>query len=92
MHVERKTGARAVANSDMSRRQRSPEPVATFNPVVEWRRGRLLAAGFATDLAADLAEQCATDLHAILELVDRGCPPELAARILAPLDEIGKPC
>jgi hypothetical protein len=28
------------------------------------------------------------DLHALLELVDRGCPPALAARILAPLDEI----
>jgi hypothetical protein len=26
------------------------------------------------------------DIHALLELVDRGCPPHLAARILAPLD------
>jgi hypothetical protein len=77
----------------MSRRQRIPEPPARFNAVVEWRRGRLLAAGFATDLAADLAEQCATDLHALLELVDRGCPPEFAVRILAPLDdETGKLC
>jgi hypothetical protein len=24
------------------------------------------------------------DLHALLELVDRGCPPELAVRIVAP--------
>jgi hypothetical protein len=24
------------------------------------------------------------DLHALLELVDRGCPPPLAVRILAP--------
>jgi hypothetical protein len=26
------------------------------------------------------------DLHELLVLVDRGCPPPLAARILAPLD------
>jgi hypothetical protein len=26
------------------------------------------------------------DLHALIELVERGCPPPLAARILAPLD------
>jgi hypothetical protein len=26
------------------------------------------------------------DVHALLELVDRGCPPVLAARIMAPLD------
>jgi hypothetical protein len=33
-----------------------------------------------------LARDPRTDLHALLELVDRGCRPELAARILAPLD------
>jgi hypothetical protein len=27
------------------------------------------------------------DLHALLELVDRGCAPDLAVRILAPLDQ-----
>jgi hypothetical protein len=26
-------------------------------------------------------------LHALIELVERGCPPELALRILAPLDD-----
>jgi hypothetical protein len=26
------------------------------------------------------------DVHALIELVERGCRPELAARILAPLD------
>jgi len=54
--------------------------------VNEWRRSRLLAAGFAPDLAAELAEQRSVDLHAALSLIDRGCPPELAARILAPLE------
>jgi hypothetical protein len=26
------------------------------------------------------------DLHELLVLIDRGCPPVLAARILAPID------
>jgi hypothetical protein len=52
-----------------------------------WRARRLRAAGFSSELAARLAEHPAYDLHAVLELVDRGCAPELAARILAPLDD-----
>jgi hypothetical protein len=60
--------------------------------LVEWRRRRLRAAGFAPAAAAALASDCAADLHALLELVDRGCPPHLAARILAPLDTEHRPC
>jgi hypothetical protein len=40
----------------------------------------------------DLAGDCAIDLHALLELVDHGCPPALAARILAPLEADRRPC
>ena len=50
-----------------------------------WRLCWLLDAGFETDLAEQLAASPGVDLHAILELVDHGCPPELAARILAPI-------
>jgi hypothetical protein len=32
-----------------------------------------------------LAHNPEIDLHALLDLIDRGCPPELAARITAPL-------
>jgi hypothetical protein len=59
--------------------------------VVAWRTERLLAAGFERDLAGRLAADGGVDLHALLELVDRGCPPELAARILAPLDAQRRP-
>jgi hypothetical protein len=52
---------------------------------VQWREGRLLTAGFEADLAEDLAHQERIDLHELLKLVDQGCPPHLAARILAPL-------
>ena len=50
-----------------------------------WRRLRLLEAGFPTSLAATVAADPRFDLHALLQLVDRGCSPELAVRILAPL-------
>jgi hypothetical protein len=55
--------------------------------VVAWRRRRLERAGFDPQLADTLASDRRRDLHALLELVDRGCPPPLAARILAPLDQ-----
>jgi hypothetical protein len=60
--------------------------------VVRWRTSRLREAGFSAQLAAALADDCAYDLHAVLQLVDRGCPAELAARILAPLDRDARPC
>ena len=53
--------------------------------VRSWRRCRLLEAGFSVALADTVAADPRFDLHAILELVDRGCPPDLAVRILAPL-------
>lgn len=53
---------------------------------ISWRAERLLAAGFSGALARQLAGDPQVDVHALLELVDHGCPPELAARIMAPLD------
>jgi len=54
--------------------------------VLRWRRGQLLRAGFALPLAAAIAADPQYDLHALIELVERGCGPELAVRIVAPLD------
>jgi hypothetical protein len=62
----------------------SPRPAE----VVQWRQDRLAAAGFAPAPAAELAQSRDIDLHAVLDLIDQGCPPVLAARILAPLDEL----
>ena len=53
---------------------------------VQWRVKKLRSLGFSADLANELARDGRLDIHALLELVDRGCPPHLAARILAPLD------
>jgi hypothetical protein len=60
--------------------------------VVAWRRTRLRKAGFDSELAEQLSRECAVDLHALIELVERGCPPPLAARILAPLDHERAAC
>jgi hypothetical protein len=68
-------------------RQRGPEL-----QVLTWRRGRLLDAGFGIELAEVLAADRRMDLHALLQLVERGCPPALAARILAPLDDGDRRC
>jgi hypothetical protein len=63
-------------------RERHPLP----SEVVAWRRERLTSAGFAGDFARTLARDRRIDLHALIELTERGCPPEIAARILAPLE------
>jgi hypothetical protein len=38
-------------------------------------------------LASRVARDGRHDVHSLIELVERGCPPELAVRITAPLDE-----
>jgi hypothetical protein len=58
------------------------EPAA----VAAWRAQRLERAGFEHALAERLSRDPRWDVHALLELVERGCPPALATRILAPLD------
>ncbi|MGH8572904.1 MAG: hypothetical protein ACREX8_10055 [Gammaproteobacteria bacterium] len=60
--------------------------------VVGWRCARLRQAGFGDELAEQLSRDCRVDLHALIELVERGCAPPLAARILAPLDRESCPC
>ena len=55
--------------------------------VEAWRLCRLVEAGFPLPLALELAATPGVDLHTLLALLDRGCPPELAARILAPIDD-----
>ena len=55
--------------------------------LVAWRRDQLVRSGFPFPLAAQLAEDARWDLHALIELVESGCAPKLAARILAPLND-----
>jgi hypothetical protein len=80
-------------------RNRSASPAPDPEPIPDpgasiagWRRKRLLRAGFDPELAAWVAFDCAFDLHAVIELVERGCPPALAVRILAPIEGERNPC
>jgi hypothetical protein len=47
-----------------------------------WRREELERAGFDAMTALELAANPEVDLHLAVELLARGCPAELAARIL----------
>ena len=73
-------------------RNQSLDLSGDLEPVVNWRIDRLRDAGFPARLAYIVARDTRYDVHALLELTDRGCPAELAARILAPLEEEHEPC
>lgn len=61
----------------------------TGREVVRWRREQLVGSGFPLPLADSLAKDARYDLHALIELTERGCRPELAVRILSPDDRAG---
>ena len=54
---------------------------------MRWRRDHLVRTGFEPSLALAIAKDSRYDLHALIELVEQGCEPAIAARIIAPLDE-----
>jgi hypothetical protein len=55
--------------------------------VIRWRCDQLVHAGFPLRLASRIARDRRFDLHALIELTERGCPAQLAVRILAPLEQ-----
>ena len=55
--------------------------------VISWRHDQLAHAGFSERVASRLARDARYDLHQLIELVEDGCPPELAVLILAPPEE-----
>jgi hypothetical protein len=50
--------------------------------VERWRAEALAKAGYDPQAARELASRPDIDLHRALELVEAGCPPDLAVRIL----------
>jgi hypothetical protein len=50
--------------------------------IVRWRSEELERAGYSPDGAASLAARLEVDLHEAIDLVKRGCPAEIALRIL----------
>jgi hypothetical protein len=66
---------------------RRSRDVRRQDDVIDWRRQYLAHAGVDVDLASIVAPDLRWDLHALLQLLDKGCPPHLAVRILAPADD-----
>lgn len=50
--------------------------------VERWRAEELMRAGFDPSAASELASRLDVDLHRAIDLLDRGCPADLALRIL----------
>ena len=50
--------------------------------IERWRAEELERAGYTPSEAAELASRIDVDLHLAVGLVERGCPPETALRIL----------
>jgi len=59
-----------------------PQQQTESERVVAWRAERLTRAGYEPEVARELAARADVDLHLAIELVERGCDPETAARIL----------
>jgi hypothetical protein len=54
--------------------------------LVNWRQLELEQRGFPRSLAARVARDDRYDLHQLIALVQDGCAPALAVRILSPLE------
>ncbi|MBX5475442.1 MAG: hypothetical protein IRZ20_10580, partial [Thermoleophilia bacterium] len=50
--------------------------------VERWRAEALERAGYAPSDARELAARLDVDLHEAIDLLERGCPPDLAVHIL----------
>lgn len=50
--------------------------------IEHWRTGELLRAGYDHAAASELAGRLDVDLHTAIDLVRRGCPADLALKIL----------
>jgi hypothetical protein len=77
------------AAADLAAANEAGEP-SERERVVRWRVQRLRSGGFPPALAEQLALTTGTDLHALLALVDRGCPPHLAIRIAGPAELVSE--
>lgn len=69
--------------------QDAPGRRARACDVGAWRRDVLRRAGLGSELAARVAADPRIDLHELVGLLERGCPTDLALRIVAPLEDEG---
>jgi hypothetical protein len=71
-----------------TRQQQQPDrQEREHDEVYTWRHAQLVRSGFSEPLAVRAAHDGRYDLHRLIELVEGGCAPELALRILAPVED-----
>ena len=63
-----------------------PSKRPDLRTVTQWRRTQLLRAGLPRSLAARVARDERYDLHELIQLVEHGCAPALAVRLLQPIE------
>jgi hypothetical protein len=66
----------AAAEAGLQERQTEIERIEA------WRAGELKRAGYEARAAEELASRHDVDLHAAVDLLRRGCPQDVALRIL----------
>jgi hypothetical protein len=57
-------------------------PSTELSQVERWRADELERAGYEARAAAEIAARHDIDLHRAVDMLRRGCPPELALQIL----------
>jgi hypothetical protein len=57
-------------------------PSTELSQVERWRADELERAGYEPRAAAEIAARHDIDLHRAVDMLRRGCPPELALQIL----------
>ncbi len=57
-------------------------PSSELTQVERWRADELERAGYDARAAAEIAARHDIDLHRAVDMLRRGCPPELALQIL----------
>ena len=57
-------------------------PETEIERIERWRRTELERAGYSIESAAEIATRLDVDLHQAVQLLERGCPADIAARIL----------
>lgn len=57
-------------------------PETEVERIERWRRQELERAGYPSDAAAEIAGRLDVDLHQAIQLLQRGCPADIATRIL----------
>ena len=61
---------------------KTTKPETEIERIERWRREELERAGYPAESAAEIATRLDVDLHQAVALIERGCPADIAARIL----------